>query len=280
MDETPHQDLGPYQLKALLGRGEAGPVYKAWDGSLERWVAIQHLRAQDDDDRDRLRREARIAGDLEHPAVVRVFDIFDRDRDDWIVRELVEGTDLATLLRDGPLDARLAADYGRQIASGLDAAHGAGVVHRNLKTANILVLLAASSPGGQTEQPRHSVKILELGMVRPSLRSDGTDPMDAGTILEMSRVLAPEQARGEKIDARTDLFGLGALLYELLTARSPFVADTIVETVRRVESHVPPSVARLHARIPAALSELVDLAWCGVSRIPRPSRSRSASLQR
>ncbi len=136
MDEPRRrQQIGPYRLDVLLGRGGMGEVYKAWDERLERWVAVKHLHKDGDADaRKRFRREAKTAAGLGHPAILQVFDILEDDGDDWIVMELVDGPDLAELLRAGPLGVGLVLDYGRQIASGLAAAHGAGVVHRDLKT--------------------------------------------------------------------------------------------------------------------------------------------------
>ncbi len=246
MDEITLQDLGRYKLKALLGRTGAGALYRAWDASRERWVAVQHVAVGNGhgDARERQRREVRIAGELGHPAIVEVFDVLERDGGDWIVMELVQGSDLATLLHDGPLDARLAAEYGGQIASGLAAAHRGGVVHRHLETTNVLIQSAAGSHG--------KAKILGFGLTGGPRDTDPEEPAKS------PRALSPEQALGAEVDARTDLFALGVLLYELLTARSPFDADSLDEAVRRVTTHVPPSVDRLDSRIPVELSELVD----------------------
>ncbi len=243
MDETTQaQELGPYRFDVLLGRGGMGEVYKAWDTRLERWVAVKRLRTDraSADERERFRREARAAAQLGHPAILQVFDVLE-DNGDWIVMEMVDGPDLATLVEDGPLVPRLVVDYGRQIADGLAAAHAKGIVHRDLKTQNVMVL------------PSGHLKILDFGLAK-TLDGDQSLQGLAGT----PRAMSPEQALGRDVDARSDLFAFGVLLYELLTARSPFQGSSIGETLHRVATHRQPPVRDFDARIPAALSDLVD----------------------
>ena len=277
MDAAKPRDIGPYRLDALLGRGGVGEVYKAWDQRLERWVAVKHLLAGgrrrsngDGTARARFRREARLVAGLGHPTIVRIFDIVEEAGDDWIVMELVDGLDLATLLRDGPLVPHLAADYGCQIASGLAAAHDAGVVHRDLKTENVMVLPSASPSDSTLDDAwafgaasgRSSVgriKILDFGLAKRIAGQVGDTVLTKmGAIVGTPHALAPEQVLGREVDARTDLFALGVLLYEMLTARSPFRARSLEETLRRVETHTPPPARRLEPRIPDTLSDLVD----------------------
>ncbi len=248
--------LGPYRLETVLGRGGMGEVYKAWDRRLERWVAVKRL--LDDSDphaRARLRREARAAARLGHPAIAQVFDLLE-DEDDWIVMELIEGPNLAELLRDGPLDVGLALDYGRQVARGLEAAHAKGITHRDLKTENVMVL------------PSGHVKILDFGLAKLSLppaapgESSGvsSSPSLSGSLRIMGtpRAMSPEQVAGDGANARSDLFSLGVLLYELVTARSPFLARHVPETLRRVETHRQPPVRQFNPRVSEAFSRLVD----------------------
>ena len=126
MNGTP-QELGPYRLDVLLGRGGMGEVYRAWDARLERWVAVKRLLDTGDaTSRARFLREARAAAGLGHPGILQVFDVLDHDGTEWIVMEMVDGPDLATLLQDGPLDVGLVLDYGRQVADALAAAHAKG----------------------------------------------------------------------------------------------------------------------------------------------------------
>lgn len=236
--------IGPYRLDVLLGRGGMGEVYKAWDARLERWVAVKSLLTQGDENearRKRFLREARIVAGLGHPSIVQIFDILEEDNSDWLVMELVDGSDLATLLKDGPFLPRLAADYGRQIAEGLDAAHRAGIVHRDLKTENIML--------------GERIKILDFGIAR---RSQDSNVTIAGRLVGTPRSMSPEQTIGQPADARSDLFALGVLLYETLTGRSPFIADSIVETLQRIATHKQPPVQRLNPRINEDFSRLVD----------------------
>ncbi len=254
------QKLGPYQLGLLLGEGGMGEVYKAFDDRLGRWVAVKRIRGEAGDTaKARFRREARTLAQLGHPGIVQIFDWLQDDDGDWIVMELIDGPTLAELRRSGPLLPTLVVDYGRQIASALAAAHGSGVVHRDLKSENVMVL------------PSGHVKVLDFGLARhlngtPAHgHPERTDPhhsialkSKAGRIVGTPRAMSPEQALGREVDARTDLFSLGVLLYELLTSRSPFAARNTGETLRRVVEHHPPTTRRLNPMVPRALSQLVD----------------------
>ncbi len=254
------QELGPYRLGMLLGAGGMGEVYKAFDDRLGRWVAAKRLRGEATAGaRSRFRREARALARLGHPAIVQVFDVVEDDAGDWIVMELVEGSTLAELGVGGPLDAGLVLDFGRQIASALEAAHTRGIVHRDLKTENVMVL------------PSGHVKVLDFGLARgvaalpiaagafdgPALAGELAFSLP-GRIAGTPRAMSPEQAAGGDVGPRSDLFALGVLLYEISTARSPFQAPTVEETLRRVANHRPPPARRLHPRVPRELSELVD----------------------
>ncbi len=256
------QELGPYRLDVLLGRGGMGEVYRAWDRRLERWVAIKRLLKTDDAvARARFLREARAAARLGHPGILQVFDILEEDGTDWIVMEMVDGPDLATLLRDGPLDLGLVLDYGRQIAAALAAAHAEGILHRDLKTENVMVL----SSGHTKVLDFGLAKRLDLGNGDGAPDSATPKPKDsqsmvsfAGHIVGTPRAMSPEQTQGHDLDLRSDLFALGILLYELSTARSPFQGRSLTDTLKRVLSHQQPSLQRVDPRIPAELSDLVD----------------------
>ncbi len=242
--------LGPYRLGMLLGEGGMGEVYKAYDDRLGRWVAVKRLRGDATPEaRARFRREARALARLGHPAIVQIFDIVEDDAGDWIVMELVEGSTLAELCAGGPLDAGLVLDFGRQIAAALGVAHAAGIVHRDLKTENVMVL-----PSGHAAPGR--VKVLDFGLARGVAGRDTL--MVPETFAGTPRAMSPEQAAGGEVGAHSDLFSLGVLLYELATARSPFSARTVEATLQRVADHRPPPMQRFHPRVPVELSELVE----------------------
>ena len=252
--------LGPYELGLLLGRGGMGEVYKAFDDRLGRWVAVKRLRdTATGRARERFQREARTLAQLRHPGIVQIFDIVEDEGGDWIVMELVDGPTLAELRRGGPLDVGLALDVARQIASALEAAHVNGVVHRDLKSENVMLL------------PSGHVKVLDFGLARrvtpwpgDAMRSEDPLPSEnrvlsqAGRLVGTPRTMSPELARGCDVDARSDLFSFGVLLYEILTARSPFEARTVEEALHRVLTHAPPPARQLNPMVPGELSELID----------------------
>ncbi len=252
-DQGTPRDLGPYRLDALLGRGGMAEVYRAWDQRLNRWVAVKRLSGDSSAvARRRFLREARAAAGLGHPAIIQIFDILEQDNTDWIVMEMIDGPDLATLLQDGPLDVGLILDYGRQIAEGLAAAHGAAIVHRDLKTQNVMVL------------PSGHVKILDFGLAKTLSLNGAGDAAEiesavsvAGTVVGTPRAMSPEQTVGREVDFRSDLFALGVMFYELSTTRSPFLGRTVHETLSRVLTHRPPDLRKLNQRVPRPLADLV-----------------------
>lgn len=249
----PHQ-LGPYRLERVLGRGGMGVVYAAYDRRLERRVAVKRIRAGSDDDlhrRRRLRREARNTAQLAHPAIVQVFDLIEDEEGDWIVMEMVEGTTLAQVLEAGPLDVDSTLGIAHQIAEGLAAAHALGIVHRDLKVENVMIM-----PDGRA-------KILDFGIAKQlDFAVEGSrqrQPISkTGEVLGTSRTMAPEQARGVAVGPRSDLFSFGVLLYETLTGVSPFRAKTPVGSLARVVAHHPEPIDALDPEIPLALSKLVE----------------------
>ena len=240
--------IGHYRIEEVLGSGGMGTVYRAWDEVLERWVALKRIRAGKADSpesRERFRREARAAAALSHPAIVEVYELLEEDGADSIVMELVEGRSLTSILLDGPMDPARAAAIGRQIAEGLAEAHAHGIVHRDLKAENILV-----TPGGR-------VKILDFGLAKRLDSAEERLTRD-GTVMGTSRAMSPEQALGRPVDARSDLFSLGSLLYEMLSGKHPFQGNSPVETMHRVVHHTPEPLARVAPDVPADLALLVD----------------------
>ena len=237
--------IGPYRLARRLGQGGMGEVFLAWDERLGRRVAVKRIlrdtpRPQD---RERLRREARAAARLSHPAVVQVYDFVEDATGDAIVLEYVEGRTLRALLAEGVPPIDLTVHLAREIAEGLSAAHAAGLVHRDLKAENVVVTREGHA------------KILDFGIAKlPESEALTAQGMVVGTAHAMS----PEQARGGEVDARSDLFSLGILLHELLTGTSPFRGSNSLDALQQVISHVPPPVSSLRPEVPRALSDLVD----------------------
>ena len=235
-----------------------GEVFLAYDERLERPVAIKQIRrdiadiARDPNLRERLLREARSAARLSHPNIVQVYDILEATNDandfgdagDSIVMEYVAGRSLAEMLAPGPLSLSLTVDLARQIATGLAAAHAAGLIHRDLKGENVLV------------DGEGRARILDFGLAKPL---DGHDASltEQGAVLGTYRSMSPEQSRGEPADARSDLFSFGVLLYEALTGISPFAGRTPIETLRRIDGEAPRPVTALRPAVPSELAALV-----------------------
>jgi tetratricopeptide (TPR) repeat protein len=239
--------IGPYRLARRLGQGGMGEVFLAWDERLGRRVAVKRIRRSEPTarDRERLRREARAAARLSHPSVVQVYDLVEDATGDAIVLEYVEGRTLRELLADG-LPPGSAVRLAREIAEGLAAAHAAGLVHRDLKAENVIVTRAGHA------------KILDFGIVK-TRPAEAEESLTAhGAVLGTVHAMSPEQARGEEVDARSDLFSLGVLLYEMLTGRSPFRGGDPLETLRRIVTHHPPPVADLRPELPREISDLVS----------------------
>ena len=238
---APGSRFGPYEVLGLLGTGGMGEVYLARDPRIGREVALKILPAGLSADPDRQRRfeqEARTTGLLNHQNVVTVFDVGTEGGVPFLVCELLEGTSLRASLDQGPLSSRRAVEIAVQVARGLAAAHGKGVVHRDLKPENIFV----TSDG--------RVKILDFGIAK--LSQPEAAPLDAiatvqatepGLILGTASYMSPEQVAGRVVDARSDLFSFGVVLYEMLSGRRPFAGETRVETMTAIlrEEVAPPS---------------------------------------
>ncbi|HEY2740328.1 MAG TPA: serine/threonine-protein kinase, partial [Thermoanaerobaculia bacterium] len=250
--EPAGRSIGPYRVIRTLGRGGMGEVFLAYDPRLDRQVAIKSIRADSDDPEHRARflREARVTAALSHPSIVQVFDLPSEEGSDYIVMEYLAGTSLHELLRQGPLPLHDRLRIATAVAEGLAYAHGRGVVHRDLKTENVLV-----TPGGE-------VKIADFGIARrrSSAVAGSVDESltREGMVVGTWRVMAPEQACGEPPDRRSDLFSFGVLLYELFTGQSPFLADTPSRTAHRILSHTPAPLREVDPALPPELSEIVE----------------------
>jgi hypothetical protein len=245
------RELGPYRVLDKLGEGGMGEVYRARDSRLGRDVAIKVLPDAVSADPDRLarfEREARAVAALSHPNILSLYD-FDTDGGvTYAVMELLEGETLRERLNGGALPVRKSVENAVQIARGLAAAHAKGLVHRDLKPENVFLL-----HDGQ-------VKILDFGLAR-AVSSDtatsetiaGTDP---GVVLGTVGYMAPEQVRGEAVEARADLFALGAVLYEMLSGQRAFKRDTPAETMTAILREDPPDFTPRRGDIPPALERI------------------------
>jgi len=221
-----------YELEELVGTGGMSSVYRAHDRLLERDVALKVLHQQflaDGEQVERFRREARAVAQLSHPNIVTVIDRGEQDGRQYIVFEYVDGENLKALVeREGPLPERDAIELALQVARALGFAHERGLVHRDVKPQNVLL-----NDGGDT-------KVTDFGIAR-SLDVHG-GLTQTGTVMGTSDYIAPEQARGSRVDAQSDVYSLGAVLYELLTGAVPFKGDNFVAVAMRHINEPPPSV--------------------------------------
>ena len=244
-----------YEIEDRIGAGGMGEVFRARDTRLGREVALKFIAPPyrgDPDRRARLLKEARAASALRSPAVATTFDIGEEGPDLFIVMELVDGEPLSDRISRGPISVPVVLHMASQIADALDEAQTLGIVHRDIKSANLIMT------------PRGRVRILDFGLAK--MTGDGPGPgadqptmaatqlgMVVGTVAYMS----PEQAMGKAVDNRSDLFSLGVVLYEALTARLPFSGDTLAAVVDQIVRQEPPALARLNYDIPTRLEDIV-----------------------
>src|SRR4051812_4718484 len=243
MNRSPMSEESRYRIERTLGRGGMATVYLARDRELDRRVAVKVLAgnlADDESYRARFLREARLAARLAHPNVVRVFDAgADGQGGLQIVREYVDGATLAgELRRRGPLPPAEVAELGVQLCGALEAAHEAGLVHRDVKPQNILVARDGTA------------KLSDFGIARSH---DSTILTEHGSVLGTAAYLAPEQARGEPVGAPADLYSLGVVLYEALTGRLPHEGSSLPELVLRREREPVRPPGEVIAAVPPAL---------------------------
>ncbi len=246
--------LGSYEILGALGSGGMGEVYRARDPRLEREVAIKILPPSFSSDPQRLRRflqEAHASAALNHPNILAVHDIGQMDGSPYIVSELLEGESLRGKLRSGPVPVRKAIEYTQQIARGLAAAHDTGIVHRDLKPENIFVTHDGLA------------KILDFGVAKvipAKVAPDeptGTLETEAGSVVGTAGYMAPEQARGRPADPRTDLFALGAILYEMLSGQRAFQGESTADTISAILHQDPPPLSASTPSVSPALERIV-----------------------
>jgi Tol biopolymer transport system component len=255
MDLTAGQYIGQYEIVSPLGAGGMGQVYRAHDAKLKRDVALKILPAHVSRDVERLarfEREARVLASLNHPHIATIYGVDETDGVRALILELVEGPTLAERLGGGPMPVREALSAARQIAEALDAAHEKGIVHRDLKPANIKL-----TPDG-------IVKVLDFGIAK--MRSPDEAAVEASTVttfgtragalLGTAAYMSPEQARGQAVDKRSDIWAFGCVLYEMLTGRAAFAGETVSDTLAHVLEREP-EWERLPASTPPPIRQLL-----------------------
>ncbi len=234
-----------YRVTEKIGSGGMADVYKAVDETLGRTVAVKVLHerfAEDPDFVQRFRHEASAAANLSHPSIVNIYDYGVEGGVYYIVMELVRGTDLKRVVTErGPLDPVDVARYGAQVCSALSVAHGYGIIHRDIKPQNIVLM------------PEGAVKVMDFGIAR-AVDSDATQ---TGSVLGTAQYVSPEQAQGRKLGPESDLYSLGVVLYELATGRPPFEGDTPVAVALKQVNDAPVPPRQIDPQIPPALEAVI-----------------------
>src|ERR1700735_2401195 len=234
-----------------IGSGGMGAVYRARDEKLERVVAIKILSpglVTGDEARRRFRKEALALAKLSHPHIAAVYDVGEQDEVDYLVMECVPGQTLSATLKSGPLTVERATSIIREIAGALEEAHEQGVIHRDLKPANVMIT------------PRGHAKVLDFGIAKllAPLAPDATASMETGFLIGTPLYMSPEQAQGNPVDARTDLWSLGIIYFQLLTGRTPFEGDSNIAILHAIISDPPTPLRTLRLDAPPLANEIIN----------------------
>jgi eukaryotic-like serine/threonine-protein kinase len=254
------QDIGSYEVLSFITRGGMGEVYLAQDKRLNRKVALKLLPASFTKDNDRLRRfeqEARAASALNHPNIITIYEIRDYNSTHLIATEFVEGETLRQRLKGSALSQSEALNIAIQVSDALSAAHKAGIIHRDIKPENIML------------RPDGYVKVLDFGLAKLSERAPPAVAAEAptiqvrtgsGIVIGTAGYMSPEQARGLLVDERSDIFSLGAVIYEMVARRKPFAGDTPSDTLAAILKTEPPPLSRITSGVPPELIRIVTKA--------------------
>jgi eukaryotic-like serine/threonine-protein kinase len=242
--------VGRYQMHEMIGQGAMASVYRAFDPEINRMLAIKLLKPElchEEEYRSRFVREAKGAGVLSHPNIVTVFDVGGTEHQPYIAMELVEGRTLSEVLKEKQqLPLKTVIEIGIQLAKALGYAHSNGIVHRDVKPGNIMMVKGSST-----------VKVADFGICRIE-GGDATQKTRIGDVLGTPNYMSPEQVLGQKVDSRSDLFSTGVVLYELLTGKLPFKADTLVSVALKIVKEDPASIDSLRPDLPLSLRRIID----------------------
>src|SRR5579864_6550509 len=260
MGLSPGTRLGPYEIQSALGAGGMGEVYRARDTRLDRTVAIKILPVHLTDNaeaKQRFEREARAISSLTHPNICTLYDVGHQDGMDYLVMEFVEGETLADRLMKGPLPPEQVLKYGIEICEGLEKAHRGGVTHRDLKPGNVMLTKAGA-------------KLMDFGLAKPSSQSGVaasgltlTSPVASrpltqeGMVVGTFQYMSPEQIEGKEADARSDIFALGAVLYEMATGKRAFEGKSTTSVIAAILERNPAPISAVRPMFPQALDSVV-----------------------